>query len=117
MMAAKVNTSGSGQISLAEFKERFRLPRMEPWMQEFLSKVRVCLSEARCGLPLEEVFRRLDRLETADGALSRAEFDRMILAYAPELSPPQLHRLFALVNTSGSGRISFLEFQSFFWAC
>uniref|UniRef100_A0A7S4UVP2 EF-hand domain-containing protein n=1 Tax=Alexandrium monilatum TaxID=311494 RepID=A0A7S4UVP2_9DINO len=133
---ALVNTSGSGHISLREFKRRFGetvdQPRREPgattpslpaaeegrqgeaWAHKVLEKVRNCLSPERSGHSIEEVFRRLDRLDKADNTLSPKEFFKMILTYEQGLSSQQLQRLFALVNASGSGKITYSEFKKRF---
>ena len=90
---------------------RMALLSQEPWVKEVLGSIRSCFSEARSGLPIKDVFQRLDGLEHADNSLSRPEFNKMVLTYAPGLSPQQLQQLFALVNASGSGGISFEEFD------
>lgn len=136
-MFSFVNVSGSGQITFAEFKQCFKsdidkvtVARSQPaqpiqksaeantgqtlsetnWQCGILDTVRSCLSQERCGMAIEEVFKRLDKLETSDNALSPAEFNKMILTYNPDVSPLQLVKLFATVNTSGSGQITFAEF-------
>jgi len=108
-----VNVSGSGKISFSEFKKRFG-ELEEHGMDEVLTLVRDCLRPERSGLRIEEVFRRIDKLDIADGTLSQGEFDKMILTYRPDLSTAQLQKLFRLVNASGSGKITFDEFAKHF---
>lgn len=80
----------------------------EPWEREILNLVRTCLSKARSGMALADVFKRLDLSNS--GTLTRFEFDRMVSAYRPDVTKPQLNRLFAIVNKSGTGEISQREF-------
>jgi Ca2+-binding EF-hand superfamily protein len=107
-----VNVSGSGQISFDEFRRTFGTE--EYWVHEVFDTIAINLSPARSGFSIEEVFRRLDGLDLRDNSLSRAEFDKVILTYKPDLNEQQRSHLFALVNTSGSGKISFHEFKQRF---
>ena len=43
------------------------------------------LSPTETKLSIEEVFQRLDGLDSKDNALSRVEFDKMVLTYKPGL--------------------------------
>jgi len=83
-------------------------PAEQPWETEVLDTVRHHLSKARCGLDIEEVFRRLDL--TGSGNMTMYEFDRMITTYRSDLSREHLASLFEKVNHSGTGTISRGEF-------
>lgn len=83
-------------------------PVEQPWETEVLDTVRSCLSVARSGLTITEVFRRLDL--NHDETMEMLEFNRMIQAYRPDLTAAHLDSLFRKVNTSNSGAISLSEF-------
>lgn len=83
-------------------------PVEAPWEAEILDFVRSCLSSARSGMTITQVFRQLDISNS--NTMTPFEFNRMITAYRPDLSPEHLQSLFAKVNTSGSGVISVGEF-------
>merc|ERR1711971_124414 len=84
----------------------------EPWERDILSTIRSCLSFQRSGFQLHQAFERLNVSQS--GFLDPYEFDRMAVAYFPELSAEQLQRLFADVNASGSGKITYAEFAATF---
>jgi Ca2+-binding EF-hand superfamily protein len=85
---------------------------LEPWAFEVFGRVRSCLSFARSNVMLDDAFRRLD--QTGSGTMTRFEFERMVSAYEPQLAQAHLEHLFSIVNTSGSGEISFDEFRQWF---
>jgi len=78
------------------------------WHEDVLDTVKDCLSFARSGVAIYEVFARLNTSKS--GFLDSYEFDRMVLAYYPELVQHHLQQLFAIVNRSGSGQITQSEF-------
>jgi Ca2+-binding EF-hand superfamily protein len=86
----------------------------EAWEKEVLNTISSCLSYPRSGFRIQEVFHRLDTSKS--GFMDPYEFDRMATAYFPELQAAQLEKLFATVNVSGSGKITFDEFSRRF-AC
>lgn len=79
------------------------------WEREILDMIASCLRPSRSGLNIAEVFRRLD--VDSSGAITPYEFNRMVHAYRPELTQPELDSLFFKVNASKNGAISFDEFQ------
>lgn len=87
---------------------------MDPWEKDVLDTIKSCLSFPRSGFRLHEAFERLNTSKS--GYLDSYEFDRMATAYYPELHPQQLRNLFATVNMSGSGRITYDEFSRRFAA-
>lgn len=80
----------------------------QPWETAYLDQLRDILSYRRTGMPITEVFNRLDI--NASGTMSPSEFNRMVLTYWKDLTVPQLDSLFSKVNTSRSGVISVGEF-------
>lgn len=83
-------------------------PIEAPWESEVLDLVRECLSYARSGMKITDVFRRLDI--TGSNTMTQYEFNRMVSAYRPDLTTDQLNQLFYKVNTSRSGAITLGEF-------
>lgn len=80
----------------------------QPWETGLLDQLRDILSYKRTGMPITEVFNRLDI--NASSTMSPSEFNRMALTYWKDLTVPQLESLFSKVNTSRSGFISPGEF-------
>lgn len=83
----------------------------EPWAKDILDMIKDSFHPARSKLSIGEIFGRLQRLQQLDEALTPSEFDKIVRSYRPELSQRSVRRLFALVNRSGSGRISRAEFE------
>mmetsp|Transcript_136498 Transcript_136498/g.272234 ORF Transcript_136498/g.272234 Transcript_136498/m.272234 type:complete len:86 (-) Transcript_136498:65-322(-) len=79
-----------------------------PWETETLDLVKSCLSTARSGMTITEVFRRLD-IDSSD-AMSFFEFMRLIKTYRADLEEHHVKQLFQRVNTSRTGNITVGEF-------
>jgi len=79
-----------------------------PWETEVLDLVKSCLSVARSGMTITEVFRRLD--VDASNEMSWSEFKRLMKTYRNDLSDYHLEQLFYKVNTSRTGSITMGEF-------
>lgn len=88
-----------------------RTDEEEPWETEVLDAIRDKFHPGRSGMSIEDIFSRLDRLESAEDVLSLVEFDRIVRTYRPDLPLQKVKRLFALVNASRSGKISLEEFS------
>jgi len=73
-----------------------------------LDLVKSCLSVARSGMTITEVFRRLD--VDASNEMSWSEFKRLMKTYRNDLSDYHLEQLFYKVNTSRTGSITMGEF-------
>lgn len=86
-------------------------PEEEPWAREVLDTIRRSFHPSKSDMPIDRIFSSLDRIESADNALSLAEFEKLVRTYRPELAGRHVRHLFSLVNLSGSGRISFVEFR------
>lgn len=76
-----------------------------PWMHQVF--------RALADIPTEEFFGQVANITSQDNSLSRAEFAELVLRHKPHLKPQQIKQLFSLVNTSGSGRVSMLEFKRY----
>lgn len=79
-----------------------------PWETEVLDLVKSCLSVARSGMTITEVFRRLDVDQSNE--MSWSEFCRLIKNYRQDLEDYHIEQLFYRVNTSRTGSISMGEF-------
>lgn len=88
------------------------LPGTQPfeavWEKDILDLIRSCFKERSGGMPITEVFRRLNY--TGSNSLSMAEFSRMVLTYRPDLTVNQVESMFYKVNLTRSGGISMGEF-------
>jgi Ca2+-binding EF-hand superfamily protein len=88
------------------------LPGTQPfeavWEKDILDLIRSCFKERSGGMPITEVFRRLNY--TGSNSLSMAEFSRMVLTYRPDLTVNQVESLFYKVNLTRSDGISIGEF-------
>merc|ERR550525_595773 len=80
------------------------LPVEAEWEAQILDLVRSCLSTDRTGMSIAEVWRRLDI--DNNNTMTSYEFNRMVLAYRPDLTQQHLDQLFYKVNISRSGFIS-----------
>lgn len=87
-------------------------PTEEPHDMRLLKHIQDCVSVGKSGMTIDEVFKRLDN---DSGGIAVDTFATIVQAYSQtEQSDADVHRLFLLVNSSGSGTISFSEFVSRF---
>lgn len=103
---------GQAVISMKPAPEVVPRPALQelPWARDVLESLRACWQPSTTRLATEELFGRFLGPHAADGCMSMQDFDRVVRAYRPELFPRHVQQLFALVNESGTGKITLAEF-------
>eukprot|EP00746_Dinoflagellata_sp_MGD_P139334 gnl/MRDRNA2_/MRDRNA2_72809_c0_seq2.p1 gnl/MRDRNA2_/MRDRNA2_72809_c0~~gnl/MRDRNA2_/MRDRNA2_72809_c0_seq2.p1 ORF type:complete len:1239 (+),score=336.78 gnl/MRDRNA2_/MRDRNA2_72809_c0_seq2:260-3718(+) len=103
LLMDELDTDGSGEIALHEFKWQMRAVRSNALIEEFKSHILMQ------GISLYDAFIEAD--DDQSGTLSYVEFETLLLRrYKMNITKGRLRTLYDLFDEDGSGAVSYAEF-------